>query len=420
MAFGMSPVPLQFGSRGGGGDPAVSPETWPAIVANLGLTQSRTGGRDGTNLGTYYAADANVLAMHWSPELAAHGPLIRLFSVNKVTAAKHNPAGTTNTTTGGDAGGALSATSTVPVGLGAFAKYGPAVYKIDNSAGEAAFYVRFGGTTGGTGVHSISAVVLGAGSILLYDGTTETGATPFDEDGYWQRVKSEGLTPANSSQEMAVKVAAGDTAWLVVPQMEARAYADPAPIPGSTGTALVNTEKLSGTIAVMPDVLTVEIVAPHRAGISDQFLFYAWDGTVSNIISLSLGPADVRPRLSVANSTVWGPNATTGFNSGSINKIRMSIASGDISLHINDESASTSASAFTMPALTSFAIGSTPVPGLHVYNPIYAFRSNLLAGRGYWGSSFFDLDQLVDATADAGWLLSSSVNVTADGGYSHV
>ena len=40
MAFGMSPFPLQFGSRGGGGIPTLSPSTWAAIVASLGLTQA--------------------------------------------------------------------------------------------------------------------------------------------------------------------------------------------------------------------------------------------------------------------------------------------------------------------------------------------------------------------------------------------
>ena len=40
MAFGMSPFPLQFGSRGGGGDPTV---LTPAILAALGFTYTRTG-----------------------------------------------------------------------------------------------------------------------------------------------------------------------------------------------------------------------------------------------------------------------------------------------------------------------------------------------------------------------------------------
>ena len=40
MAFGMSPFPLQFGSRGGGGDPTVLTD---AILAALGFTYTRTG-----------------------------------------------------------------------------------------------------------------------------------------------------------------------------------------------------------------------------------------------------------------------------------------------------------------------------------------------------------------------------------------
>lgn len=40
MAFGMSPFPLQFGSRDGGGDPTL---LTPTILAALGFTYTRTG-----------------------------------------------------------------------------------------------------------------------------------------------------------------------------------------------------------------------------------------------------------------------------------------------------------------------------------------------------------------------------------------
>ena len=64
MAFGMSPFPMQFGTRGGGaaGDPtAITPENADAFFTSLGLTQAGTGttwGETGQAATPLYAVDA--------------------------------------------------------------------------------------------------------------------------------------------------------------------------------------------------------------------------------------------------------------------------------------------------------------------------------------------------------------------------
>jgi hypothetical protein len=181
--------------------------------------------------------------------------LIEGARTNKVTAAKSTLTVTTNCTTSGDAAGVLSvaadATAINAAGLGVF---GTNVYKIDNSAGVAAFYVLFGGTTGALTAHSFSAFVRGDGSLLLYDGTTETQAAAFSS-ATWTRQLNDNKTPGSTTQQLAVKCAAGQTAYVLLPCLEGAGFCSPSPIHGGTGTTIRNAESCTAPVA-MPNEYT--------------------------------------------------------------------------------------------------------------------------------------------------------------------
>lgn len=253
------------------------PYDWDARKGVLpqGFTFTRSGTRPYLGASGWASAATNEPRFDRQPGVP--GLLIAGARTNKVTAAKSNPSATTNCTTSGDAGGVLSVVDD-SAALGAtWALFGPNVYKVDNSAGSTAFYVRFGGATGNTNAHSLSIISRGAGDCLLYDGTTETGVTALD-GGSYARITGNSKTPANSSQQLAVKCAAGEIAYVVVPQLEAAAFADPTPIPGSTGSVTVNAETCSRSVVLPSGGFTGVVEFVTGPGISNQPTIYQTDG----------------------------------------------------------------------------------------------------------------------------------------------
>lgn len=275
---------------------AVSSAAYDWSASSLSLPTGFTFTRSGTrtylnNSGVWASAATDVPRFDSQPGVV--GALISGARTNKVTAAKSNPADTTNCTTSGDAGGALSVVDgTVALGS-TFALFGSNVYKVDNSAGSTAFYVRFGGTTGGTSAHSLSCIAYGAGDFLLYDGTTETGAQALDGASF-ARLTKNNVTPANSSQQFAVKCAAGEIAYVVVPQLEQATFAS-SPIIGSTGAVTVNAEVPSRTVVVPTTGFTAvwDIITPPDSGVQVFGLFNEGLANDNNRIQLYTSGTDL-------------------------------------------------------------------------------------------------------------------------------
>lgn len=132
--------------------------------------------------------------------------------------------GTTGWSTSGDAAGVLSVedhtTLLAEAGLGELVSDGR-VLKLDNSGGTTAFHANASGTTGNTNPHSISAWLRGSGSVSFAgaDGVSSTSGTAYE------RVRSENVTPASTTITLRVTAQAGQTVYVILPQMEEGAFA---------------------------------------------------------------------------------------------------------------------------------------------------------------------------------------------------
>ena len=122
--------------------------------------------------------------------------------------------------------------------------WGPNVYQVANATGGAD-YVSCGAATGGTGAHSLQALVrITAGSgarIGLWDGTNWTDGAAV-HDGYDVRTMAPGITPANALQTWALKIPDGCTVRFIAMQCEERGECT-LPLPNTAAAATYTSDE---------------------------------------------------------------------------------------------------------------------------------------------------------------------------------
>ena len=244
MAFGMSPFPLQFGARGGGGasDPtAITPANADAFLASLGFAQAGTGatwGETGQASTPLYAVAAAKVPLGYDAEFEVFGPIV-------------NPSGTNLALHGSDAANSAWSKSSTTAALSLGGLEHDADWRGTNRAVNGEFTTDAAGwTTNATATPVVTDGIVritqtGAGSGLYQDfpflagefvlitvrGRRSSGANPAT-GGFWV-MKSAGFTGpqfipfTTSYAEYTVILAGAGTAGRVylTPQSDG-AYVD--------------------------------------------------------------------------------------------------------------------------------------------------------------------------------------------------
>lgn len=213
------------------------------------------------------------------------------------TAATFNSGVTNATASGGDAGtlwGVVDDSAAIAAaGLSAAVTNGR-VFKIDNSAGSAAAYITFGGTTGNTNTHTFSAYMRGSGGIRYGDngGFGATATVTADYVRY-----SHADATVGSGAAFAIEAGAGEVVYCILNQMEDASFvSSPIPIAGASATRAADVLTVPVSGIDYPISLFAEFEVPVLTSITD----YAF--SVENV---SIGTNSASIYKHAADAPAW-------------------------------------------------------------------------------------------------------------------
>lgn len=304
-------------------------------TAIAGLSVSRAG--------TAYAQTAAGLLVPFSSNVARitdKGLLVEESRTKKNTNRNVNPQSTSGVSTGGDAAAVLSVVDD-SAKLAAIGLSGN-VYKLDNTAGVAAAFAIFSGTTGNTNKHSISTYMRGTG-VGRPRLTSGVGASlNVALSGSYVQAKNENLTPAATTAQGLVEVDAGGVVYFTLTTLEEGAFCT-SPIYDATGGSTatrpadsVSVGGLSGLTAIA--TILAQATAPNAsssfsrvADLNDgsdnsNNLWVGRNGVSARAFAFSGGVQQFNPTLATWNNGASGKVAaaqnagayTAAFNAGAV------------------------------------------------------------------------------------------------------
>lgn len=330
-------------------------------TASLGavLSASRTSPATWfTDAGILQPFDANVAAIT-DRGLYAGGQ-----RVNKCRNFNANPTDLTGVSKAGDAAAMLTvvddSAELAAAGLDGICTSGMA-FQFDNSAGTSTSWLYIAGNSGNTNPHTMSVYMRSTGSARMV--LSSSGGTGWMSSASYTR-RSATVTPANSSQQIVIEVAAGKVVWFILNQLEEGSFASP-PIVTDGGTG---TTRLADAVTV-PGFAALAASGSLQDGFAGKAILDVTrltDPASRCIFDLGVATGDRvrldiltdnRIELAIANGGSGPALQTAALAATGEVEIEWQVKSGASFIRIGGTTAAENSDSFTMPELADAHLG---------------------------------------------------------------